>query len=86
MDLEVVATLQGVREYAEEYPVALVRGEETGGRLAIRAENEGGCNHTLVGLWDLIEWARRGPPEVRVDGGFCLPFDAAHARDGEETT
>ena len=57
---EIVARLDGVREYAEGYPVEIRR---YNGRLTIRAYNEAGCNYTEVDLWDLIGRLSTGDPQ-----------------------
>ncbi len=75
MDGQVGYPLAGVREYAEGYGVELVRQDATGGRLSIRARNEGGNNETLIDLWDLVDWLRLGPEPGRTDSGFSLPID-----------
>lgn len=73
--------LVGVKEYAEGYDVELVRQAITGGRLSVRARNEGGNNETLVDLWDLIDWLRLGPKSGQSDTGFYLPVDEGYAND-----
>jgi hypothetical protein len=47
--------LEGVREYAEGYPVELRRNTRTG-RLLVTAYNEGHHNSTEIDLLDLIDW------------------------------
>ena len=51
---EQTVVMEGVREYAEGFDVALMRTDE--GRIVIQAENEGGCNCTRVDLVDLLKW------------------------------
>lgn len=63
-----ISEMVGVREYAEGFPVALWRDEETG-RLVVVAENEGGNNSTAVDLLDLIGWLRSGDATGGLDGG-----------------
>ena len=48
--------MEGVREYAEDFDVELLRVD---GRLVIHAQNEGGCNGTRVDLLDLLGWVQR---------------------------
>jgi hypothetical protein len=67
--------LSGVKEHGEGYAVELVCRTDTGGRISIRARNEGGNNDTLVDLWDLVDWLRFGPEPGRTDVGFYLPID-----------
>ena len=64
--------MDGVREYEEGYPVLLCRHGKTG-RMVIRAKNEGGCNHTDVDLWDLIEWLRSGTRDVGLPEPLGFP-------------
>lgn len=71
-DEQVGIPLTGVKEYAEGFDVELVRGPLTGGRFAIRALNEAGCNETIVDLWDLVDWLRLGPETRRTESGFWL--------------
>lgn len=59
-----IFVMDGLRELTEGYPVELWRDEKSG-RLVVRAKNEGGCNITEIDLFDLINWLRAGPPEVR---------------------
>ena len=60
---EMIATLEGVREYAEGFPVELWR-DGKNGRLVIRAWNEAQCNCTDVDLWDLMDWLSSGPQVI----------------------
>lgn len=53
-------TMDGVREYAEAYPVKLLFRDE---RWIVQARNEGGFNATEVDLVDLIAWLQRCRPE-----------------------
>ena len=48
--------MEGVREYAEEFPVEL---RVSDGRIVVRAKNEGGHNVTEVDLFDLLAWYER---------------------------
>lgn len=52
---KLICRMDGVREYAEGFPVELVLDGETR-RLAIRALNEGGHNVTLIDVFDLLGW------------------------------
>lgn len=72
MDGTVGYPLVGVREHAEGYGVELARHAETGGRLCVRARNEGGNNETLIDLRDLVDWLRFGPESGRTGSGFYL--------------
>ncbi len=63
-------SLGGVREYTENYPVALWRRPD--GRLVVVAKNEGGNNNTVIDLFELIEWLRIGPVEMRHHDGFFV--------------
>ena len=63
-----ICELVGVREYAEGFPVALWRDEDSG-RLLIVAENEGGNNSTAIDLLDLLEWLRHGAHVEILDDG-----------------
>ena len=68
--------MTGVREYCEQYPVALVlvsphaeRPEygplpTEGPRWCVQAMNEGGHNSTSIDLLDLIQWLRANRPEL----------------------
>jgi hypothetical protein len=68
--------MPGVREYCEQYPVAIVLvppDEERppygpspaeGPRWCVRALNEGGHNSTEIDLLDLIRWLRENRPEL----------------------
>ena len=64
--------MDGVREYAEGYPVQLqtlnadnvYSHPEAHGRLAILAVNEGGHNCTQVDLLDLLVWVTRNRPDL----------------------
>lgn len=56
-------TLEGVREYAEEYPVKIGYDQDEH-RIVIKAINEGGYNCTLVDLIDLIDWIKKNRPEL----------------------
>lgn len=57
---EVVAVMEGVREYVDREPVQLVR-RPSNSRVVVRAFNEGGNSYTDVDLMDLMEWLSRGP-------------------------
>jgi len=46
--------LEGVREYAEGYPVCIRRREEDG-RWVVEALNEGGLNGVEIDLLDLVD-------------------------------
>jgi hypothetical protein len=54
--------MDGVREYCDGEPVALVEAEN--GRLAVRAWNECRNNITDVDLLDVIAWVRANRPEL----------------------
>ena len=71
--------LIGVREYAESYPVQLVRQEPKilterayfgpanapdEHRWVVSATNEGGHNSTSIDLLDLIAWLRANRPDL----------------------
>lgn len=45
--------MQGVREYSEEFPVAL---SGDNGRLVVVARNQGGHDSTSIDLLDLLDW------------------------------
>ena len=60
MKRNVLAEMDGVREYIDGDPVEFVRRQQNG-RLVIRAYNEGGNNHTDIDFMDLVEWLRHGP-------------------------
>jgi hypothetical protein len=64
MDVDGI-TMDGVREYAEEFPVELVT--EKNGRIAVRAWNEGRFNCTSIDLLDLLKWVRENKPELLTD-------------------
>ena len=49
--------MAGVREYAEDMDVELMRTDD--GRLAIQAYNECGFNITQVDLLDVLQWAEQ---------------------------
>lgn len=72
--------LHGVREYCENYPVELVRNEQTNGRPGIRALNEGGNNEVLIDLFDLLEWLQRELPGT-IEA--ASPTDPAGDRRGD---
>jgi len=64
------AVMTGVREYAEGYPVELrvIPDDQNGaGRLAICAQNEGGCNGIDIDLADLVAWLAANRPSL-LDG------------------
>lgn len=54
MSISVIGRMEGVREYAEEFPVEL--GMQNG-RVCIVAINEGGCNSVAIDLLDVLRWA-----------------------------
>lgn len=62
----IVGKMDGVREYAEGYPVELRR-DDRNGRLVVRALNEGGYNLTDVDLLDLLQWVKAHHPHLLVD-------------------
>ena len=51
-----IATLSGVREYSEGYPVEVWLRED--GRVVVRAFNECGNNRTDIDLLDLLAWSK----------------------------
>jgi len=53
----------GVREHAEGFTVELAA-EKVGGRLVVKAANEGGFNHTEVDLLDLLAWLHENRPDL----------------------
>ncbi len=55
--------MNGVREYGEQYSVALTTDEKTE-RLCVVAVNEGGNNSTWVDLEDLLKWIKANKPEI----------------------
>lgn len=69
-------TMTGVREYAEGYDVELVELPMTatfgspvsarpgGGRLVVRAWNEGHYNLTEIDLLDLVAWMKANRPDL----------------------
>src|SRR4051812_47603704 len=62
---ELVCALDGVRGGDTEFPVQLVR---EGGRLALRAINEGGLSPTEIDVEDLLLWLKRlSPAGINVD-------------------
>lgn len=62
----------GVNEYAEGMPVKLVgvsaKDEclplSCDGKLVLQALNEGGCNHTLIDLNQLLSWVSINKPDM----------------------
>ena len=50
--------MDGVREYAEDFPVELMMDADVN-RLVIYARNEGGHNCTCVDLLDLLAWIQK---------------------------
>ncbi len=62
--------MEGVREYAEEYPVKLGLEEPSEynklkeNRITVLASNEGGCNGVGIDLLDLIDWIKKNKPEL----------------------
>lgn len=70
MEADVLAEMNGVREYVEGSTVKLVR-RQPDRRLVVRAYNEGGNNYTDVDLFDLEDWLRNGPMGGLIsDGDF----------------
>jgi hypothetical protein len=63
-----ICNMEGVREYGEGYPVELWR-DEVSGRLVNRAFNEGHNNDVVIDLWDILDWATRGPADSLLRGG-----------------
>jgi len=63
---EIIAVMNGVREYAEGRPVELFR-DNRNGRIVVRAFNEDGHNETRVDILDLISWLRAGFVGGRLD-------------------
>lgn len=61
-----IREMQGVREYAEGFPVELWR-DATTGRLTIMAFNEGKCNSVDIDLEDLLHWLRDGEEQRALD-------------------
>ena len=53
-----------VREWSEGHAVELWRDEKSG-RLVIRAYSECGNSATDVDLWDVLDWCRIGPKELK---------------------
>lgn len=55
--------MEGVREYAEEMAVHLVKAADED-RWVIKAWNEAGYNSTEVDLFDLLYWLRKHRPDL----------------------
>lgn len=55
-----VCDMHGVHELSERFCVPQLW-RTAGGRLVIRAYNEGGNNYTDLDLWSLVEWLEAGP-------------------------
>lgn len=79
--IDSTATMAGVREYAEGYPVELrvIPAGDGAGRLALAARNEGGCNGTDVDLVDLIGWLRDNRPTLLYQLGLEIKHTHAWA-------
>lgn len=57
-----------MREYTEGYEVCLVE-QVPGGRLVVKATNEGRYDSTAVDLVDLLNWLAGNRPELLPERG-----------------
>lgn len=71
-----IAVMDGVREYAEGYPVELLWDEERK-RYIIYAQNQGGCDGVQIDFADLISFLQKGPRTIAAENGSVL----LHGRD-----
>jgi hypothetical protein len=64
-DDDVVAVMEGVRNYDEDTPFLSTKVLEDGSkRLTICAPTEGGYNCTDIDLLDLLDWVKKNRPEL----------------------
>jgi hypothetical protein len=73
-----IATMDGVREYAEGYQVELLWDEERK-RYVIYAQNQGGNDGVLIDFADLISFLKSGPWTTSLEDGTLV----LHGRDAE---
>ena len=62
--MKIVVYNTEILEYAEEMPVSV---EDYGGRVVVKALNEGGYNCTLVDLLDLLSFVKKEMPSLLED-------------------